>query len=142
MALTKAYIKVEYSGPNVGPIYLADIGVRYSLQGGLYNKIGQDQVINKGDIIYLVQTGEVMLSIEKGALKTHSTDGYFTKEKDARFIQGLLFSGKITNADLDSNGSLKPSLVLSSVATIGNDGVRSGTAMKGHGAIPKNIGEF
>jgi hypothetical protein len=63
------YTVVSYDKTDVGPIYLEDVGPRPQLGRGVMGQIGQDIVINPGDIIPLVNTGAVMLSKEKGTLK-------------------------------------------------------------------------
>jgi hypothetical protein len=78
MAMSK-YIKVTHNGDtsttDVGALYLQDIGVRPQLGRGIMGKIGQDIVINPGDAIYLVNTGDVALSCAKGELFTFSNNG-------------------------------------------------------------------
>jgi len=78
MAVQKVEI-VHTGATDVGQLYLADIGRRNSLGGGvsIYG-YGQDQYINSGDIIELVATSQVLLSIDRGMLKTFSDDGTLT----------------------------------------------------------------
>ena len=78
MAVQKVEI-VHTGATDVGQLYLADIGRRNSLGGGvsIYG-YGQDQYINSGDTIELVATSQVLLSIDRGMLKTFSDDGTLT----------------------------------------------------------------
>ena len=89
MAVQK--VEITHTGAtSVGQLYLADVGRRNSLGGGtsIYG-YGQDQYINPpktGDLvdedtgllpnqIELVATSQVLLSIDRGMLKTFSDDG-------------------------------------------------------------------
>ena len=67
---------VSYDGTNVGRIYLRDVGQRNGLGGGgsIY-ELGQDQYINYGQDATLVQTGDVLLSIDRGVIKTFTEAG-------------------------------------------------------------------
>jgi len=58
----------------IGQLYLADVGRRNSLGGGasIY-EYGQDRYLNPGDTIQLVATSQVLLSIDRGILKTFSS---------------------------------------------------------------------
>jgi len=78
MAIQKVEI-VHTGATDVGQLYLADVGRRNSLGGGasIYG-YGQDQYINPGDTIELVATSQVLLSIDRGMLKTFSDDGTLT----------------------------------------------------------------
>ena len=78
MAVQK--VEITHTGAtDVGQLYLADVGRRNSLGGGvsIYG-YGQDQYINPGDTIELVATSQVLLSIDRGMLKTFSDDGTLT----------------------------------------------------------------
>lgn len=75
MAVQK--VEITHTGAtSVGQLYLADVGRRNSLGGGtsIYG-YGQDQYINPSDVIELVATSQVLLSIDRGMLKTFSDDG-------------------------------------------------------------------
>lgn len=72
MAITK-YSLVTYRGVDVGAIYLEDVQQRSQLGAGRQRIVGQDQVINFSDEIYLVNTGEVLMSQEKGILSRFTT---------------------------------------------------------------------
>lgn len=61
-------------GDSVGSIYLGDIGRRLD-QTGTLEHIGQDFYLNPGDNLLIEETGEVLLSIEMGALKTFADLG-------------------------------------------------------------------
>ena len=61
MAISK-YTIVSYDGIDLGAVYLEDIGKRSQLGGGEQFEIGQDIVINSGDSIALVNSGDVLLS--------------------------------------------------------------------------------
>ena len=78
MAVQKVEI-VHTGATDVGQLYLADVGRRNSLGGGasIY-EYGQDQYINPGETIELVATSQVLLSIDRGMLKTFSDDGTLT----------------------------------------------------------------
>ena len=78
MAVQKVEV-VHTGATDVGQLYLADVGRRNSLGGGtsIYG-YGQDQYINAGDTIQLVATSQVLLSIDRGMLKTFSDDGTLT----------------------------------------------------------------
>ena len=70
-------VTVEHTGStSVGQLYLADVGRRNSLGGGasIYG-YGQDQYINPGETIELIATSQVLLSMDRGMLKTFSDDG-------------------------------------------------------------------
>lgn len=78
MAVQK--VEITHTGStDVGQLYLADVGRRNSLGGGvsIYG-YGQDQYINPGQTIELVATSQVLLSIDRGMLKTFSDDGTLT----------------------------------------------------------------
>ena len=61
----------------LGQVYLADVGRRNSLGGGasIY-EYGQDRYLNPGATIELVATSHVLLSVDRGALKTFSSGAY------------------------------------------------------------------
>ena len=67
---------VAYSGTDVGRIYLRDIGMRNQLGGGkgIY-VLGQDCYINKGDSTVLTTTGDLLMSIQHGVIKSFVTSG-------------------------------------------------------------------
>ena len=78
MAVQK--VEIHHTGATgVGQLDLADVGRRNSLGGGvsIYG-YGQDQYINPGQTISLVATSQVLLSIDRGMLKTFSDDGTLT----------------------------------------------------------------
>ena len=78
MAVQK--VAIHHTGStNVGKLYLSDVGRRNSLGGGVsvYN-YGQDQYISPGQTLELVATSQVLLSIDRGMLKTFSKDGTLT----------------------------------------------------------------
>jgi hypothetical protein len=78
MAVQKVSI-VHTGSTGVGQLYLADVGRRNSLGGGasIYG-YGQDRYINPGETIQLVATSQVLLSIDRGMLKTFSNNGTLT----------------------------------------------------------------
>lgn len=96
MALPNSqYIAVSYDGTDKGPIYLADIGPRYGLAGSNFNLQGQDRYINHDDVIKLVLTEHVALSIEKGQLKKLSDAGTVSINYN---IAGVTFSARKTGS--------------------------------------------
>jgi pSer/pThr/pTyr-binding forkhead associated (FHA) protein len=67
-------VEIVHNDVNLGQIYLSDVGRRNSLGGGVsIYEHGQDQYLNPGDTIELVATSQVLLSIDRGVLKTFST---------------------------------------------------------------------
>jgi len=79
-------IEVEHKDIGLGQLYLPDIGRRNSLGGGVsIYEHGQDRYINPGDTITLVATSQVLLSIDRGTLKTYST-GDFAGELTITFL--------------------------------------------------------
>ena len=70
---------VTYDGTDIGRIYLKDIGQRNQLGGGkgIYTH-GQDQYISSGEDATLVSTGDVLMSVASGVLKTYSDAGSLT----------------------------------------------------------------
>lgn len=75
MAVQK--VEITHNGAGVGQLYLADVGRRYSLGGGVsLFEYGQDKYINPGDTIQLVATSQVLMSIDRGMLKTFSSGPY------------------------------------------------------------------
>lgn len=75
MAL-ELYTKVVYSGTNIGPIYIGDVGRRAGLGGGvsIYQQ-GQDKYIHNGETRRFLNSGEVQLSVDSGTLGHFSTNG-------------------------------------------------------------------
>ena len=76
MAVQK--VIVGHNGTNgtktVGQLYLHDVGRRNSLGGGVsIYEYGQDQYLNPGHFTILVATSQVLLSIDRGLLKTYSS---------------------------------------------------------------------
>lgn len=69
------YTKVVYSGTDIGPIYLGDVGRRPGLGGGnsIYTT-GQDKYIKSGETKRLLNTSEVQLSVDAGTLLHYSTN--------------------------------------------------------------------
>jgi len=70
-------VKITHNGGSVGQLYLADVGRRNSLGGGasIY-EYGQDCYINPGDVLQLVATSQVLLSVDRGILHTFSTGAF------------------------------------------------------------------
>jgi hypothetical protein len=100
MAVSK-YTVLSYSGTNYGALYLEDIGVRPQLGKGVMGKIGQDIVINPGDIIAVVTTGDVLLSREKGTLKKYSDAVIATDVDSLAGITGLPTRAALTGRKTD-----------------------------------------
>lgn len=70
-------VQITHNGSGVGQLYLADVGRRVGLGGGVsIYEYGQDQYINPGDTIELVATSPVLLSIDRGTLKTYSSGDF------------------------------------------------------------------
>jgi len=104
MSISK-YTIVSYDGIDLGAVYLEDIGKRSQLGGGEQFEIGQDIVINSGDSIALVNSGDVLLSLEKGTLNEYGPTGMggqggfsFSDTDDLSGITGLYRSG-VTGPD-------------------------------------------
>jgi len=78
-------VKVEYSGTDIGRIYLGDVGQRNQLGGGkgLY-AIGQDQYISKDQTATLIGTSDVAMSSgyagndRTGQIKYYEDNSTFT----------------------------------------------------------------
>ena len=64
-------VVVHYDGTDYGRIYLGDVGQRHQLGGGkgLYT-LGQDQYMSKGQDATFIKTGEVLMSIYAGRIKS------------------------------------------------------------------------
>jgi len=61
----------------LGQVYLADVGRRNSLGGGVsIYEYGQDRYLNPGDTIQLVATSQVLLSVDRGILNRFSSGAY------------------------------------------------------------------
>ncbi len=79
-------VEIVHNDIGLGQLYLPDVGRRNSLGGGVsIYEHGQDQYINPGDTIELVATSQVLLSIDRGTLKTFST-GDFAGELTITFL--------------------------------------------------------
>ena len=76
MAVQK--VQITHNGTaGVGQLYLADVGRRVGLGGGVsIYEYGQDRYLNPGDTIELVATSQVLLSIDRGILKTYSSGSF------------------------------------------------------------------
>ena len=79
MAVPK--VQITHNGTNgtknVGKIYLADVGRRYSLGGGVsIYEYGQDKYLGVGQTIQLVATSQVLMSLDRGMLKAFSSGAY------------------------------------------------------------------
>jgi len=70
---------VTYDGTDVGRIYLRDIGQRNGLGGGgsIY-QLGQDQYLSYGQDATLIETSDVLLSADRGVIKTFDDAGVFS----------------------------------------------------------------
>lgn len=79
--MASKYTVIRYDGVNYGALYLEDVGVRPQLGRGVMGTIGQDIVVNPGDCIALVNSGNVLLSREKGILKKFE-DAFVFEETD------------------------------------------------------------
>ena len=145
MALEK-YTLVSYTGTDLGRIYLEDIGKRKQLGGGDQFARGQDIMIDHGDTIALVNSGNVLSSVELGIIKTFSTDN---SEKIAAMWASKGTSNVITRnsgytgTQLPRNGGITglhaPFVLIPSAGATGV--VRAGvTGGKAHPAT--TIGEF
>jgi hypothetical protein len=97
MAVEK-YTLVSYDGTDIGAIYLEDIGKRKQLGGGDQFIPGQDLVVNKGDVVALVNSGPVLLSQELGILKRYSDAGSLTLIP-SEGVTGVVRTGVGTKAD-------------------------------------------
>jgi hypothetical protein len=77
--MTYGTTNINYNGVNRGKIYLRDIGQRNGLGGGkgIYYG-GQDRYINPGQLISLINTGDVMGSTKSGVIKKMLDLGSFT----------------------------------------------------------------
>jgi hypothetical protein len=71
-------VEITHNGTNgLGQVYLSDVGRRNSLGGGVsVYEHGQDQYLNPGETIQLVATSQVLLSIDRGVLKTFSSGDF------------------------------------------------------------------
>jgi len=70
---------VKYDGTNYGSIYLKDVGQRNQLGGGKGIFVyGQDRYISYGQDATLVDSGDVLLSKDRGTIKKFETLGSFT----------------------------------------------------------------
>jgi len=88
MAVQKVQIthNTTNGSKTVGQLYLADVGRRVGLGGGVsIYEYGQDRYLNPGDTIELVATSQVLLSIDRGMLKTYSS-GVFAGILSIAFI--------------------------------------------------------
>lgn len=88
MAVSK-YTVLRYDGVNYGALYLEDIGVRPQLGRGVMGQIGQDIIVNPGDCVALVNTGSVLMSIEKGILSKFSDAFVFEAHDSLAGVTGL-----------------------------------------------------
>lgn len=73
-------VEITHTGAtDVEGIYLSDVGRRNGLGGGVsvYGH-GQDQYINPDETIELVATSQVLLSIDRGTIKTFVDEGSLT----------------------------------------------------------------
>jgi len=73
-------VQITHTGATaVEGLYLSDVGRRNSLGGGvsIYG-LGQDQYINPSETITLVATSQVLLSIDRGMIKTFVDEGSLT----------------------------------------------------------------
>jgi len=70
---------VKYDKTDIGPIYLGDVGMRNQLGGGrgLYVQ-GQDRYMHYGQDATLVQTGDVLLSADRGRIRYGIDNSAFT----------------------------------------------------------------
>lgn len=132
MAINK-YTVVDYTGTNVGPLYLEDVQPRAQLGRAVQGQIGQDLVINPGDKVALVNTGAVLMSQEKGTIKLFSTDNTEQLAGIVSSMGGTVYRNSgLTGVDAALNGTptgLTAPLALSGVDTLaGVTGLqRSGT---------------
>ena len=94
---------VSYNGTNIGNIYLEDCGKRHQLGGSEQFNIGQDIIIEPGDVIALVNSGEVLTSEQYGILKTWSTAN---STKVAAILVGDPGTAPGTNATLGTGGAV------------------------------------
>ena len=79
-------VEITHNENGLGQVYLSDVGRRNSLGGGVsIYEHGQDTYLNPGDTIQLVATSQVLLSIDRGVLKTYST-GDFAGEVTITFL--------------------------------------------------------
>ena len=74
-------VLITHNGTNgsktLGQLYLSDVGRRNSLGGGVsIYEYGQDRYLNPGSSATLVATSQVLLSIDRGMLKTYSSGDY------------------------------------------------------------------
>lgn len=70
---------VKYDGTDIGRIYLRDVGQRNQLGGGLsIFRYGQDRYISYGQDATFIDTGDVLMSKDRGVIKTYETLGSFT----------------------------------------------------------------
>jgi len=70
---------VTYDGTNYGRVYLGDVGQRNQLGTGkgIYS-YGQDQYLSYGQDATFVDTGDVLMSKDRGRIKNFQTRGAFT----------------------------------------------------------------
>ncbi|MDB4330382.1 hypothetical protein N9948_01530 [bacterium] len=79
-------VEITHNDTGLGQLYLSDVGRRNSLGGGVsIYEHGQDTYLNPGDTIELVATSQVLLSIDRGVLKTFSS-GDFAGELTITFL--------------------------------------------------------
>lgn len=75
-------------GESVGPIYISDIKRRDDL-GGILEVDGDDQYVNPLTTIYLVQTGQVMLSSSSGILHRWAALGVLSLTHNVTGVSGF-----------------------------------------------------
>jgi len=79
-------VRITHADNGLGQVYLSDVGRRNSLGGGVsIYEHGQDQYLNPGDSVDLVATSQVLLSIDRGVIKTFSS-GDFAGELTVTFL--------------------------------------------------------
>lgn len=79
------YVKVAYTGTDIGQLYLGDIGRRTASNVAAPRR-GQDQYINPGETIFLVATSDVLLSMDRGSLKKFADAGSLVVTTQANLV--------------------------------------------------------
>ena len=134
MALEK-YTLVSYVGTDIGKVYIEDIGKRKQLGGGDQFVKGQDIVIEHGDTIALVNSGNVLVSSELGILKTWST-------WNSAQLKAIIAKGGGT-ADWGLSGGITGLVApFSLIPSAGATGVFRAGVTGGKTNPPTTVGEF
>ena len=149
MSLSK-YTLVSYNDTDIGTIYIEDIGKRKQLGGGDQFVKGQDIVIEHGDTIALVNSGNVLVSSEIGTIKTWSTANselvaaILVGSDNTIGIGGTVYRASgLTGGSTGLNGGITGlAAPLTLIPSDGATGVVRADVTGGKTNPPKTIGEF